>query len=409
MNRIFFVLLLAAAMAATGCSKQVNEKAKFIAKLTPIKYTTATTSAPATGPASAPATPPAESAASTMPESTDKGSGEASFEMNAKGTGLHYVIKVDRIADVTGASILVAGRDGPVVELAISHSGPASGQLAEGLIVNADLRLPPKDRLLETLLADFLDKKATLVVYTRKHPKGELSGPNPPRDRGPGGCLAGKTTGRPGSRREGVPAGAIDRPGSAGRCAETREYYLDLAVLAGNPHRLAGFENGSRAASQFVENRLKAMGIAKVAVQEFPLVQPRNTDCRLLVDGREVPSSNGKPAIYAARGNMFQESITPAEGLSGQAVYLGRADWASTARTFRGTRSPCWTSTAGANGSMPSRSARRRSFLSNPTAAWPSRWSIRATGPSRRTSLGFMWRRRPPTGWACATIPAPGN
>jgi hypothetical protein len=313
MNRIFFVLLLAAAMVAPGCSKkEVSEKAKFVAKLTPIKYAPAPTSAPATG------------AASAMAESENKGSGEATFEMNAQGTGLHYLIKVDHVADVTGASILVEGRDVAVADLTVNRAGPASGKLAEGLIADTDLHLPPKDQSLETLLAAFRDKKATLVVFTRKNPKGELSGPirrvtvtleDVAAEEQQAAVEAIAKAYQLAQSTAQVPPGAS---------REQREFYLDLAVLTKNPHRLAGFEDGSRAASQFVENRLKAMGIAKVAVQEFPLVQPQTTECRLLVDGQEVTSPDGKPAIYAGRGNLFQESITPAEGLSGQTAYLGR-------------------------------------------------------------------------------------
>ena len=323
MNKtLFLVLLLAAALVAPGCSKkEVSEKAKFLAKLTPVKYTPA--SAPASGPATAAAIPAASTASATS-ESEDNRSGEASFEMNAEGTGLHYNIKVNHVADVTGASILVAGSDKPMVELSVTRPGAVSGLLAEGVIVDTDLHVPLKDQLLDTLLGAFRDKKATLAVYTRKYPKGELSGPIrrvtvtldevTPEERQTAAKAVEKAY-------EAVQSTAKAPPGASIR---DREYYMDLAVLTKNPHRLAAFEDGSRAASQFVENRLKALGIAKVAVQEFPLVQPRTTECRLLVDGQEITSSDGRPAIYAARGNMFQESITPAEGLSGQAVYLGR-------------------------------------------------------------------------------------
>jgi hypothetical protein len=317
MNRIFFVLLLAAAMVAPGCSKkEVSEKAKFVAKLAPVAS------------AATPETAPATSNPSTTPSEESNGSGDATFEMNAQGTGLHYVIKVNHVADVTGASILVAGSDTPMVELAVNRAGPVSGQLAEGLIVDTDLRVQPKDQLLETLLGAFRDKKATLIVSTRMHPKGELSGPIrrvtvaldevTPEEQQAAAKAVEKAY-------ELAQPTAMMPPGAS---PEERKYYMDLAVLTKNPHRLAGFEDGSRPASEFVENRLKAIGIAKVAVQEFPLVQPQTTQCRLMVDGQEITSPDGKPAIYAVRGNMLQESITPAEGLSGQAVYLGQGNLA---------------------------------------------------------------------------------
>jgi hypothetical protein len=91
----------------------------------------------------------------------------------------------------------------------------------------------------------------------------------------------------------------------------------DLEILTARPQRLAGREDGSRAASRHVEQRLRAMGVAEIYVQEFPVQQPRMRECILEADGASYP-------LYAVRPNVLQASVTPAAGLSGDTVYLGR-------------------------------------------------------------------------------------
>ena len=90
---------------------------------------------------------------------------------------------------------------------------------------------------------------------------------------------------------------------------------------------------GSLAASRYVQNRLE--GIAgkhgldasqfRVFTQEFDVVQPMTTECRLFVDGEEVESETpDKAAMYAMRPNALMAPVTPAEGLAGESLYVGR-------------------------------------------------------------------------------------
>jgi len=108
---------------------------------------------------------------------------------------------------------------------------------------------------------------------------------------------------------------------------ESRSFYLDLAVLTRHPHRLAGYGwqaedkdlPGSIAAARHVANRLMAMGFKEVFTQDFPVVQPVTTECKLLIDGRSYP-------IHAMRPNILQAPVTPAEGISGRTIYVGRGE-----------------------------------------------------------------------------------
>ncbi|HSV26442.1 MAG TPA: M28 family peptidase, partial [Sedimentisphaerales bacterium] len=109
----------------------------------------------------------------------------------------------------------------------------------------------------------------------------------------------------PASVRGSVPA--IDR----------RLFDADMAELMRNPNRLAGREDGSRAASIYVEKRLREMGIDEVYVQEFPVVMPRMTECEIEVDGKRHP-------MNAIQPNLLQASVTPEEGITGQSIYVGR-------------------------------------------------------------------------------------
>jgi hypothetical protein len=114
-------------------------------------------------------------------------------------------------------------------------------------------------------------------------------------------------------------AGVLALAGSAP--ASFSEFQADLEALTARPNRLAGREDGSRAASYYVEKRLREMGFAdhELFIQEFDTVQPRTTQCQMIVDGQTYD-------IYAARPNSLQLSITPAEGLEGQTLYVGRGE-----------------------------------------------------------------------------------
>ena len=91
----------------------------------------------------------------------------------------------------------------------------------------------------------------------------------------------------------------------------------DLAVLTKNANRLAGLPDGSLAAATFVEQRLAAMGVKEVFTQDFPVVQAFQDDATITVAGKDYP-------VYACRPNNIQAAVTPAEGLSGTSLYVGK-------------------------------------------------------------------------------------
>ncbi len=99
------------------------------------------------------------------------------------------------------------------------------------------------------------------------------------------------------------------------------QFRKDLEALAAGPNRLAGLENGSLAAGKYVFGRLKEIGFGEGELfrQDFPVVQPITTECELVVDGKAYP-------ILPARPNIVQASVTPAEGLTGQTVYVGKGE-----------------------------------------------------------------------------------
>ncbi len=112
---------------------------------------------------------------------------------------------------------------------------------------------------------------------------------------------------------------AVAATASAAISLETFE--SDLRALTANPHRLAGFEDGSLAAGNYVLQRLKDIGFEdeNIFLQDFTVVQPITTQCELVAGGVSYP-------ILPMRPNVVQASITPQEGLTGEVVYAGRGD-----------------------------------------------------------------------------------
>ncbi len=111
-----------------------------------------------------------------------------------------------------------------------------------------------------------------------------------------------------------VPAALMQQ--AVGQSAQFRK---DLAELTKSPHRLAGYEDGSLAAGRYVEKRLREMGIEKIFMQEFPVIQPVCTECRIEVNGEKYD-------ILPMRPNILQASVTPAEGLVGETLYVGKGE-----------------------------------------------------------------------------------
>ncbi len=103
----------------------------------------------------------------------------------------------------------------------------------------------------------------------------------------------------------------------ADNAIDRKIFDADMAQLTKNPNRLAGREDGSRAASIYVEKRLREMGVDEVYVQEFPVVMPRMTQCEMEVDGKRYP-------MNAIQPNLLQASVTPAEGIEGRSIYVGK-------------------------------------------------------------------------------------
>ena len=107
--------------------------------------------------------------------------------------------------------------------------------------------------------------------------------------------------------------------------ADEMSFYLDLAILTKHPHRLTGYgagqedAAGSLFAGKYVENRLLSMGFKEVVTQEFPVVQPVTTECEIVINGQSH-------AIYAARPNILQATITPPEGIVGKTLYVGQGE-----------------------------------------------------------------------------------
>jgi len=146
------------------------------------------------------------------------------------------------------------------------------------------------------------------------------------------------TTGPAAAQAPGLPA--VDVQGTSAGQINQEVFQADLKALTANPHRLAGLENGSLAAGKYVEQRLRSMGIQEVYTQQFPVIQPVYTECRLFVDGQEILPSGLRPGevglrpgeagdsqvIYPVRPNLLQASVTPAEGLEGETVYAGRGE-----------------------------------------------------------------------------------
>jgi hypothetical protein len=118
--------------------------------------------------------------------------------------------------------------------------------------------------------------------------------------------------GIPAPPHDAAPLGEIDE----------KQFDADVRELTKNPHRLSGRADGSVAASRYVEGRLAEMGFVageSLFVQEFPVVQPRQTQCELVVDEQ-------RHAIYGMRPNILHAPVTKEEGISGETMYVGRGE-----------------------------------------------------------------------------------
>jgi len=104
--------------------------------------------------------------------------------------------------------------------------------------------------------------------------------------------------------------------------ADRATFERHFRFLSQFPHRLAGSEN-DRKVREYIIRSLQEAGFSrdKIIVQPFEVVRPyvRPGDCRLERDGRRVP-------IFPLRPNVVQAAITPASGITGPVVYLGKGE-----------------------------------------------------------------------------------
>jgi len=116
---------------------------------------------------------------------------------------------------------------------------------------------------------------------------------------------------------------------------DAEQFDADLSALTRHPHRLAGFGwkqddpqsvPGSIGASRYIEQRLRDIGFAednpdaRLFVQTFPVIQHKMTECELQIADETIGQADG---FYACRPNLFQASVTPEQGLTGELIYVG--------------------------------------------------------------------------------------
>lgn len=133
-------------------------------------------------------------------------------------------------------------------------------------------------------------------------------------------------------RADAIQALMVDPPTEAkARAEEIDDQVERLLEVADNPDFIKSGP-GSLAASAYIQNRLESIkrelvldaSNFRIFTQEFDVVQPITTECKLFVDGEEIQSdSPDKVALYALRPNALMASVTPAEGLEGESLYVG--------------------------------------------------------------------------------------
>lgn len=106
-------------------------------------------------------------------------------------------------------------------------------------------------------------------------------------------------------------------PGAAG--AGDR-FLDDCRALCSGPHRLAGTAECLRA-SEYIESRLREIGLDEVIVQEFPTVGLELLRCELELTPPEGPAR--RLPLLPARPNGIVPPVTPPEGLSGEVLRVG--------------------------------------------------------------------------------------
>ncbi len=101
-----------------------------------------------------------------------------------------------------------------------------------------------------------------------------------------------------------------------GDAAVDEQFRRDCVELTRGDHRLTGTPEGL-AASRYIEERLREIGVDEVVVQEFPSAQTRVKLCELVLpDGRKL-------TLVPMRPNGIIPPVTPPGGIKGPIVHAG--------------------------------------------------------------------------------------
>ncbi|HEY4157406.1 MAG TPA: FtsX-like permease family protein [Polyangiaceae bacterium] len=114
---------------------------------------------------------------------------------------------------------------------------------------------------------------------------------------------------------------------AAPQATPDKQFMLDLEALTRAPHRLAGSEAG-RAASDYVQARLRDIGIQQLFELDVQVWQSRTIRCSLELDGVSVP-------LLPLRPDLMALPVTPAEGIRADTLYVAGGEPAD-----YGARSP---------------------------------------------------------------------
>jgi hypothetical protein len=100
--------------------------------------------------------------------------------------------------------------------------------------------------------------------------------------------------------------------------AEHDTFLRHVRFLSQFPHRLAGSE-ADRKVREYITRELEAAGVNRIVVQPIEVTRPSMVagECYAEAGGRRYP-------LYPMRPNLVQAAITPAGGLTGRPVYLGK-------------------------------------------------------------------------------------
>jgi len=103
---------------------------------------------------------------------------------------------------------------------------------------------------------------------------------------------------------------------AAAQPAPLDPFRRDLERLTATPHRLSGSEAG-RAAADYIEQRLRQIGVDDVYRLDMPVWQTEVDRCELTIGDRTVP-------LHPMRPNITVPPTTPPEGLTGRMIYVGK-------------------------------------------------------------------------------------